>query len=221
MPSLLPNSRRLVAFSAATLLLAACGGASPNPTAPNGSGPPIGDMSVAVTVAAPLNFAKYRYNIVFNTTGNGLTPDAPAAAGKGNLAAYSYALEVGGNGGGTVTAWEYVRSSNCPTCAPAYISLQTTPSQLALVSNGSAPEFTILLHRSIFANAGATWLFNAFTTQGKTGAAIDSMGGCATRFVSPQLHVADGFQETIFAKSRSGVSDPSATIVSVQITNHP
>jgi hypothetical protein len=222
MPTSTSNAHRLAAFSAAALMLAACGGSSPNPTATNASGPPLGYMSVAFTVAATVNFAKYRYQIVFNTTGNGLTPEAGGnAGGKSSLAAYSYALEVGGSGGGTVGAWEYLRPSNCPTCAPAYVALLTTPSQLALVSSGAASEFTVLLKRSIFTNAAPTWLFNAFTTQNKTGAVIDSMGTCATCFVSPELLVSEAFQKTIFAGSGTPTGDPAARIVSIQITNEP
>jgi hypothetical protein len=182
-------------------------------------------MRIAFTVAAPLNFAKYRYRIVFNTTGNGLTPAAPSnTSGNGTLAAYSYTLEVGGNAAGTLGAWEYLRPPNCPTCDPAYIQLLTTPSQLSYVGNsdGAGTEFTILLQRSIFTNAAATWLFNAFTVQSKSGATVDSMGSCATCFVSPQLPVAEAFQDTVAAKPpRTGVSDPAARIVSVQIANAP
>ncbi len=194
------NLRRVVAISVATLILAACGGAATNPPAGIASGPPLGFMSLAVSVAAPVGFAKYRYEIVFNTLGNGLTPEA-GSGGKG-LAAYSYALEAGGNGSGTVTAWEYLRSAKCSTCIPARVSLLATPSQLLLVSNGASAEFTILLDRSIFTNTNATWLFNAFTTQNKTGAVIDSMGACAACFVSPKLLVSETFQSTVFAELR-------------------
>lgn len=132
------NLRRIVALSVAAVILAACGGAAASPPAGVASGPPLGFMSLALTVAARVNFAKYRYQIVFNTSGNGLTPEA-GSGGKG-LAEYSYALEVGGNGFGTVTAWEYLRSAKCPTCIPARVPLQTTPSQLLLVSNGASAE---------------------------------------------------------------------------------
>jgi hypothetical protein len=223
MQTLLSTSRRLVAFSAAALLLAACVAATTNPPGAAGAaGLPSGFMRVTLSLAAPANFTKYNYEIVFNATGNGRTPTAPNnAGGTGNLATYSYTLTVSGGAGGTgVAAGEYLRPADCATCVPAHVALLSSPNQLQYVPNDNATEVTILFDRSVFASTQPVWLFNAFTTRSKTGAAIDSMGGnCATCFTSPQLPVSSTFQKTIFANANAGANDPAANIVSIEFSN--
>jgi hypothetical protein len=201
-------------------------------------------MSVKFDVAAPFNFSSYRYFIVFNTTENGATPLTNPQ--QNNWAAYSYAIEVGGNGAGTFAgAWEFLRSSNCPTCIPAYIQLLTTPTQLQYVpnSNGSGTEFTVIFQPLIFngvatpsPNASATpspvkpiWLMNAFTTQPNTTAQltfVDSLGTFGptdTTYQSPNFDITaqGGFDQVIFALSGDLQIDPPAQIVSVEIANNP
>ena len=214
--------RLLACFLA--LLLAACGGTAANPPAAGAFGPSPGYMLIAFDVAAPVNFAKYRYEIVFNTSGNGLTPEAPTNSVESDFASYSYTLEAGGGGVGTLGVYHYLTPAGCPACFPFYVQLLTTPSQLQYVpdSNGAGTEFTILLQRSIFTGAAPTWLFNAFTTKSETGAAVDSMGRCNKCFVSPQLHTDEAFSEAIAAaKPGDAAIDPAARIVSIHIANDP
>jgi len=215
---------------------------TPNPpnSGPGGLSP--GFMSVKFDVGGPFNFSSYRYFIVFNTTGNGQTPLTNPQ--QNNWAAYSYALEVGGSGAATFAgAWEYLRSSNCPTCIPAYIQLLTTPTQLQYLpnSNGSGTEFTLTFQPVIFngvatPSPGATatpppvrniWLFNAFTTQPNVNAqltfldSLGTFGATDTTFQSPQLNINTQFDQVVFALDGNPPSDPAAQLVSVEIANNP
>jgi hypothetical protein len=225
------------------VIVAACGKqVTPNPpnSGPGGLSP--GFMSVKFDVAGTFNFSSYRYFIVFNTTENGLTPLTNPQ--QNNWAAYSYSLEVGGNGGGTfANAFEYLRSQNCSTCVPAYIPLITTPTQFQYTpnSNGTGTEFTIIFQPVIFngvatpsPGASATpapvkpiWTFNAFTTQPNTNAVltfVDSLGTFGptdTTFQSPNLNVNTQFDQVIYALDGDAQIDPAAQIVSVEIANNP
>ena len=225
------------------VIVAACGRqVTPNPpnSGPGGLSP--GFMSVKFDVGGPFNFSSYRYFIVFNTTGNGQTPLTNPQ--QNNWAAYSYALEVGGSGAATFAgAWEYLRSSNCPTCIPAYIQLLTTPTQLQYLpnSNGSGTEFTLTFQPVIFngvatPSPGATatpppvrniWLFNAFTTQPNVNAqltfldSLGTFGATDTTFQSPQLNINTQFDQVVFALDGNPPSDPAAQLVSVEIANNP
>jgi hypothetical protein len=225
------------------IVVAACGRqVTPNPpnSGPGGLSP--GFMSIKFDVAAPFNFSNYRYFVVFNTTQNGQTPLTNPQ--QNNWSAYSYAIEVGGNGASTFAgAWEYLRSQNCPTCIPAYIQLLTTPTQLQYIpnSNGTGTEFTVVFQPLIFngvatpsPGASATpppvkpnWLFNAFTTQPNTTAQltfVDSMGTFGptdTTFQSPNLNITQQFDQVVYALSGDLQIDPPAQIVSVEIANNP
>jgi hypothetical protein len=208
------------------LSLAACGSTATSSTPVTPAVPPFGvapgSMQVAVRVAGPLNFSKYRYQIVFNTTGDGLTPNTNTF-----VVAYSYALEISSTGKTPgVQPYEFLRSSGDPTGIPAYVPLLTSPGDVSLVanSNGTSKEFTVTFRRSVFGGAGSavtsTWLFNVFTSA-KNGAAVDTMGKCATCFVSPKLPVDDAFAVQSGAGHTPGTSDLAAKLVSVRIVNAP
>jgi hypothetical protein len=219
-------SGRFFVASLIALTFAGCGGTASSPPSSNSYGLSPGYMNIAVEVAAPLDFSKYQYRIVFNTSGNGQTPEANVEAG--NWGAASYALLVSSSKGAPVaSAYEYRRSPNCRTCTPAYIQLGTTPAQISLVAGGSGAktEFTILFQRSIFASpasapAGSTWLFNAFTAPAN-GAVIDSMGRCGGCCVSPPLPIGKAFQQTVVTMPGASAIPPAAKLVSVEITNAP
>jgi hypothetical protein len=70
---------------------------TPNPIGIGPGGAPEGYMSVFLDVAQPFNFSNYQYWIIFNTSGNKLTPDTQPMNSK--WAAYSEGIEVAGNGG--------------------------------------------------------------------------------------------------------------------------
>jgi hypothetical protein len=222
-------------------LVAACGRqVTPNPLGAGPGGLAPGYMSVKFDVAANFEFSQYRYFIIFNTSGNGLTPLTNPQ--QNNWKAYSYAIEVGGVGGGTFAgAYEYVRSACCPRSTPYYQYLPTTPSQLQYIpnSNGTGTEFTVIFQPRIFNGipfAGVSppplnpnWLINAFTAMPNTNAVLqplDSLGvggGGDTTYQSPTYNIYQkgGFDQVVYALDGNPPSDPAAQIVSIEVANNP
>ena len=223
-------ARSLTAVFVTTLT--ACAGAVSNLPVSAPSVVQPGYVKVQFDVAAPLNFAKYQYSVVFNTSGNKLTPGANAQGA--DWAAYSVMLEVAGSGGApSAQVVAFVKHAN-PHIPPYVMTLATTPAQFEFNpnSNGAGTEFTILFQRSIFnqnlassSPVAATWLFNAFTAQANgehQWSFVDSMGGrCANCFVSPKLPVDTAFERTVAATHKPQGIDPSAKIVDVKIVNNP
>lgn len=146
-------------------------------------------MSVRFTVAAPFDFSSYDYIVVFNTSGNGLTP-LPNGGAQSNYAAFSDAIVVSGsqNGGVQATAVQYVTSGG--TSLPPIVYALTVPGQdLTFISNsnGLNTQFQVTFFRPIFSLYTATatpsptptppgatpspvpqtsvWKFNCFVTQ--------------------------------------------------------
>jgi hypothetical protein len=224
MLTLLRYSRSLSAVVAASLMLAACGGggSSTNPSAGNnGTGMPAGFMSVSFFLAAPANFAKFRYQAVFNTTGDGITPVWPGSAGPGSETR-SYAITIVGSAAGSVSLepGEYLQPKNCPTCAPSYHALVASPNQLAYTSSNGGTIITASFDRSLFADSAGVWLFNAFTARGTNGAVVESMGGaCATCFTSPKLPITANFKQVAFPTGHPKISDKAASIVYFEVNN--
>ena len=162
-------------------------------------------MAVTFDVAQPFNFSNYQYWIVFNTSGNGLTPNTQPY--NNNWAAYSEGIEITGNGGATsARAFQFVRNTQNPHITPSFQPLPTTPQQFQYNpnSNGTGTEFSVIFQRSVFIGVqpsplplATPWLFNAFTTQANVQGNlvfVDSMGGATggsafLRFSRPQ-HVA-------------------------------
>jgi hypothetical protein len=192
-------------------------------------------MSVFFDVAQPFNFSTYQYWIVFNTSGNKLTPDTQPA--NSNWAAYSEGIEVEGNGGAAFArAVQFVKDPSKPHAVPAFVSLQPTPQQLQLNvnSNGSQTEFNVIFQRSIFlgplsspAPLATPWLYNGFTTQADVQnnlVFVDSMGAGGKnppQYVSPVLNTWQCFDDTFTALSSGVQIDPPAQIVQIQIANNP
>ena len=227
-----------ICFGFLAMLIAACGRqVTPNPPGFGAGGALPGQMAVFFDVAAPFNFGSYQYWIVFNTSGNGLTPGTQPFIN--NYAAYSSALEVAGNGGATYAkVGQFVKNSN-PHIPPQFVPLITTPQQFSYVanSNGTGTEFSIIFQRSIFTSIVSpapspsplsnTWSFNAFTTQANVQNQmifVDSMGAGGPgnlQYLSPSLNVSASFDQTLYALSSGLQIDPPAQIVSVQIGNNP
>src|SRR5215469_11766442 len=60
----------------AALMVVACGRqVTPNPPGLGAGGANPGFMTIKFDVAAPFDFSTYQYWVVFNTSGNGLSPD--------------------------------------------------------------------------------------------------------------------------------------------------
>ena len=220
------------------VVAAACGRqVTPNPPGFGAGGALPGQMVVFFDVAGTFNFSNYQYWIVFNTSGNGLTPGTQPFIN--NWAAYSSALQVIGNGAATsARVGQFVKNSN-PHIPPQFVPLITTPQQLTYNanSNGTGTEFSIIFQRSIFTSIVSpapsptplsnTWTFNAFTTQANVQNQmifVDSMGVGGPnnpQYLSPSLNVTTSFDQTLYALSSGLQMDPAAQIISIQIGNNP
>jgi hypothetical protein len=135
------------------LIVSACGRqVTPDRFPGQASGLNPGFMSVKFRVQQQFNFSQYSYLIVFNTSGDGVTPRANGI--QTNWRGYSFALIVGGTGGSSqVTAYQYYRPPGSPGYQqPQLIRLQPTQQQLVYTanSNGQNTEFTIMFDRTIF-----------------------------------------------------------------------
>lgn len=224
------------------LAVAACGRqVTPNPPGLGAGGALPGFMSVKFDVAEPFNFSNYQYWVVFNTSGNGLTPDTHPF--QSNWVAYSAALEVAQFDGGTLAQiGQFLKNSNphIPPHFQPFINLPPQQFQYTADSNGTGTEFTILFQRSIFSPINSTpgpgptptpissvWRFNAFTTQPNTSGQmvfVDSMGAGGPgdpQWNSPPLDIRQCSDTTFYALSSGLQIDPSAQIVSVEIGNNP
>ena len=133
-------------------IVAACGRqVTPNPPDLGAGGAAPGFMSVKFDVAAPFNFSSYQYWVVFNTSGNGLTPDTHPF--QSNWAAYDAALEVAGVGGATYArVIQFRKDPSNPHIPPQFLPVITTPQQFQYNanSNGTGTEFSIVFQRSVF-----------------------------------------------------------------------
>ncbi len=225
-------------------IVAACGRqVTPNPPGLGPGGAPPGYMSVVFDIAGTFNFSNYQYWVVFNTTGNNITPSVEPF--NNNWAGYSFAVEVAGNG---VTSYavpvEFVRSTAAPHAQPYFQRLVTTPHQFQYLpnSNGTSSEFTVLFQRNVFSGIATptpgpsptssaqpfanTWYFNAFTTQTNGLGQLtfmDSLGAggpVLPDFVSPALNIRTTFQLPEYALFSGQQMDPNAQISQVTISNN-
>jgi hypothetical protein len=227
----------------AALIIAACGRqVTPNPPGLGPGGAFPGFMSVKFDVVAPFNFSSYQYWVVFNTSGNGLTPDTHPI--QNNWAAYSSALEVLGLGGGTIAqAGQFLKNSNpgIPPHFQPFVNLPGQQFQYIANSNGTGTELTIIFQRSIFNPINNTpgpgptpppvsniWRFNAFTTQAVPSNQqmifIDSMGAGGPvdpQWNSPPIDIRQCSDTTFHALSSGLQIDPPAQIASVEIGSNP
>lgn len=129
-------------------MISACG-RQVTPDRNNGaSGLPSGYMEYKFRVAQPFNFQRYQYVIIFNTTGNGVTP-LPFGTNT-NFAGYSFAIRVYQSGTGVIAdVGQYVRVTG--QTYPTFISYPV-PSQLLTLTtntNGAQTEFTVTFAREI------------------------------------------------------------------------
>ncbi len=217
-------------------IVAACGRqVTPDPPGLGAGGAPVGFLAIHFDVEAPFNFSNYRYMVVFNTTNSGVTPSTDTF--QTNWAGYSFAIVAQGTGIATsAEAVQFVQNQN-PHVPPNWLQLGTTPQQLIynLDSNGTGTEFSVIAQKTIFQGAPSpspeptpakVWTFNAFTTQaGAQGTWLfsDSLGAGGPvdpQFVSPKLCMTEVFDNTYTALF-SGVQDPAAQIVSIEISNNP
>jgi hypothetical protein len=219
----------------AAMLPAACGRqVSPNPIGIGPGGTSAGEIAVFFNVAAPFNFSQYQYWAVFNTSGNGGTPDT--MPWQNNYANYSIAVRVSGTGGST-SAVPGVYLRNAGPGSPVNFQALRLPSQqfqYLFNDDGSGTQFEVIFSRAALVaamGAGApqskTWSFNAFTTEGNLqgqATIIDSLGrGGAVdpQFSSPPLATAQSFDVPLTALYSGNSIDPAAQITSAEIANNP
>jgi hypothetical protein len=225
----------VVVFVTAFIVVACGRQVTPNPPGLGAGGAPVGFLAIHFDVSAPFNFSNYRYMVVFNTTGSGVTPSTDTL--QTNWAGYSFAVVALGTGAASsAEAVQFVQNQN-PHVPPNWLQLGTTPQQFVynLNSNGTGTEFSIVAQKSIFhgiaspapsASPSNLWTFNAFTTQAGTQGQwrfSDSMGAGGPidpQFVSPQLCMTQTFDNT-YTAIFSNAPDPAAEIVSIEISNNP
>jgi hypothetical protein len=214
--------RALLRVSIMLLAFSACAnGGSTIPATPGSGSLSPGFMRVTLRVAGSLDFSKYHYWIVFNTSGNGSTPEANPV--KTNWGAYSDAVAV--DDPTAAAAIAFVKNVN-PAIPPQLLELRPTPAQLQFGTASSAASFTIVVQRSIFAarvpSMSNDWRFNAFTqSSGSTSVLFDSMGSCGGCFRSPTLAVNTALNLTVNAEGNHQAVPPAARIVSVEFANKP
>ncbi|HKU81948.1 MAG TPA: hypothetical protein VJP76_07245 [Candidatus Tumulicola sp.] len=233
--------RRLLFFvvAASAVAIAACGRqVTPNPLGAGAGGALPGQISVRVDVAQPFNFSSYQYWIVFNTSGNGLTPTTHPF--QDNWNDYSDAIEVTSSGQAAI-AYVYQFVKNPPPNPPSFVRLAKPPGQqlqFTLNSNGSGTEFNVIFSTALFHPVSATpgpsptpfangWTYNVFSTQPNfqyQQLFVDSMGAGGAldpQYPSPTLALSQCFDQTFYALSSGQQIDPPAQITSVEIANNP
>ncbi|MGH7736864.1 MAG: hypothetical protein ACREMP_03175 [Candidatus Tyrphobacter sp.] len=226
------------------IVVAACGRQVTFPKYASNGGLQAGFMTVRFTVAAPFAFSTYDYIIVFNTTGNGITP-LPNVGAQDNYAGFSDAIVVSGNTSGAVAAVPVQYVSNGTTLPPTVYPL-TVPAQDIIFnvnSNGGGTQFEVQFPRSIFSSlvspspgaspipSSKTWLANCFVTSvGTVGgsettyAPVDSLGqggGNDNTYVfSPPMVTTTAFDQTYNAQAQNAPAQ-SAVIESCEFANNP
>jgi hypothetical protein len=149
----------LVLVLSIALTVVACGRQVTFPHYAASGGLPSGWMAARFTVSAPFAFDTYDYIIVFNTTGNGVTP-LPNGGSQSNYAGFSDAIVVSGNASGAVNAVpvQFISSSNAPGAVPAVYPLTVPPQDIIFNAdyNGTGTEFQIEFDRAIFSNLLST-----------------------------------------------------------------
>ncbi len=149
----------LILLLLTALTIVACGRQVTFPKYAQNGGLPSGWMVVRFTVAAVLDFQTYDYIVIFNTTGNGITP-LPNGGAQANYAGFSDAFIVSGNASGAVNAVpvQFISSSNAPGAVPAVYPLTVAPQDITFNANynGLQTEFQIEFNRAIFSNLLST-----------------------------------------------------------------
>ena len=139
---------------AAALALGACGKIVTLPPGSNPSvGIPAGYMLVRFRTAGAMNFQKYVYLIVFNTTGSGITPYANAQS-TGSYQNFSFAFQVTGPAPGTAQS-TLLQYYTVPGGGPNSVRINQPPIPAGVVQltphdNGQGTEFGVLFPRALF-----------------------------------------------------------------------
>jgi len=145
---------------AAALALGACGKIVTLPPGTTSAGIPSGYMLVRFRTSAPMNFQKYQYLIVFNTSGTGGTPYANAVF-TGSYQNFTFAFDVSGMTNALISCspgsvcQSFLQYYTIPGGGPNSVKINEPflPSGLVLLNpndNGQGNEFSILFPRALF-----------------------------------------------------------------------
>jgi hypothetical protein len=231
-------SSGFIALLAMAVIVAACGRqVTPNPPGLGAGGAPPGYVAIFFSVQSPFNFSNYQYMVVFNTSGDGVTPSTDTV--QTNWAGYKDALIALGNGGASSAEYVQFISPKTGKGPPTWFTPHTTPQQLSYNANanGSGTQFSMLVLKSILkpyaspspspsASPSNVWTFNAFTTApgGSQGNwyfedSLGRGGPIDPQFVSPRLCMTEPFDNTYYAQATT--SDPSDQIYTLELANNP
>ena len=175
-------------------------------------------MRITLRVAGHLDFSKYEYELILNTSGSNLTPEV--GRNRTRWDAYSASLNTSGGHRPYAEVTQYVPSRD-PNTPPQQVRLITNAAQLQFDpdAKGFRSAFSITFARSILeANSLKVtnrWHFNATALRAR--GLVDSLGGCGTCYKSPTLDVNSTFNLNI--RGSSTTAPPDARIESIQIEN--
>jgi hypothetical protein len=201
-------------------IVSACGQqVTPNPPGYGTNGVQSGFMAVKFRVSATFNFSQYSYIIVFNTTGDGVTPRANATTN--NWDGYSFAIVVSGGANGTATAnaWSYSRPCCSSTQVPVLLPIVTTPQQLIFTpnSNGLGTEFTVTFSRAIasaFVTPSPTTGGSATPTTSASASPTSSASATASPTATPSGAVSNIWNYNLFVANGVPIQgQPAGTLV--------
>jgi hypothetical protein len=142
--------RASIAFLVLALGFAVACGRQVTPS-PNLSGTLAGTVQIKYRVSGPFDFSQFNYWIVFNTSGQGGMPYAPAIT-QGNYKNFSYAFVVGAISGGNSSVLPILYQFYfIPATGQVHVQqFNVNPSTTTFEpnSNGQGTEFTLIFARS-------------------------------------------------------------------------
>ena len=190
-----------------------------------------GTMTLRFQVKGPLDFTKFRYVMLFNTTGNGMEPYANPITGILN---YSFAWVVGGSGSiAGAKLLQYYPSPGAGNGLETRL-IVTPPQSFTLVTTSSvAPgEFTLTFNRALLNAPNPTgqssspiWSINFLTTD-LDGNPVDANGVNGITDVAfltyARINTAQYVDLHYYkAAGSTTVSNPSAAISQNEVINNP
>jgi hypothetical protein len=228
---------------------AACGRIVTVPkTGSTGGLVPAGNMFIRYRTAGPLDFANLRYLVVFNTSGNGITPYAPNILNTSYLN-YSFILVFGGTTLGAQVALLQVIPTGT-TNGFQTVVLQLNPQFVTAFnanSSGQGNEFTFTFNRllltplaaasptpaatstpnaapTLLSGVSSLWAINAFSADVNDQPidAISFNGITDQTFSGFVVNTLAAFDNPVNkAPGATQVTNPSAQITAVEILNQP
>jgi hypothetical protein len=232
-----------------SMAAAACGRIVTVPkTGANGGLVPAGNMFIRYRVLGTLDFTGLRYLIVFNTSGNGLTP-LPAQSTQ-SYVNYSFILAFGGTqvSGAAYAVYQIVNSGSGGYTAVLLPQAPQFITNFNQNSSGSSNEFTFTFNRllltplanvspspsptatpnaipTLASGVSSLWAINVFSADANNNP-IDAVGNLGIQDVTFSSFVIDTLSPFDYVVNKPNplpyqVSNTNAQIVSVEIINQP